>query len=438
MSSSKPFRVGLVGFGNIGTGFVRHVISYRDLLARRIEGGIELAAIADRYLDRERDVNPPPETRMTTDWKDITGDPTIDAVVELVGVDREDGRPNTAREIAIAALSNGKHFVTANKGLIATHGAELHTLAEKSGALVLYEATVGAGIPIITSLQGALAANRIVSIHGILNGTCNYILTRMAEEPELTLHQAIEEAQRLGYAEPDPRSDIEGEDAAYKLVILGSLAFGQELRVSHVRVEGITRLTEKEFDFARQNGYSLNLLASAYTEANDEVCLHVSPVFLPWSHILASVSNVFNAMLVTGDPMGETMYYGAGAGQFSTASGLLADLIVASRQRKHPDYKPHCFKIPQGGARLIPSEKIIQPHYLRLDLAGRPDLEQEVIRMMPGKLVSSTSSSVSFLLDPISELELERLLQHAERLGVHPEAICHVRFAFTSGKESSE
>ena len=434
----KPFRVGLVGFGNIGTGFVRHVISYRDLLSRRIEGGLELAAIADRNLDRKSDVPPPPETKLTTNWKEVTDDPSIDAVVELIGVDRETGRPDAAREVAVAALSSGKHFVTANKGLIATHGAELHAVAEKSGALVLYEATVGAGIPIITALQGALAANRLVSIHGILNGTCNYILTRMAEESELTLHQAIDEAKRLGYAEPNPSSDIEGEDAAYKLAILSSIAFGQELRVSHVRTEGITRLTEKELSFARENGYSLNLLASAYIEPNDEACLHVSPVFLPDTHILASVSNVFNAVLVTGEPGGETMYYGQGAGQFSTASGLLADLIVASRQRRHPEYKPHCFKIPQGGARLIPAEQIIQPHYLRLDLSGRPDLEQKVIEMMPGKLVSSTSSSVSFLIDPISELELERLLEKAERLGVHPEAICHVRFAFTSGKESSE
>lgn len=365
----NTLRVGLVGFGNIGTGLVRHLLEYRDLIAQRVGTAVELVAVADREFERPRGIDLPSSVKKTTDWKEITGDPNIHAVVELVGVGR-DGKPTLALDIARATLGSGKHFITANKGLIAPHGGELHALAEKNGALCLYEASVGAGIPIIASMQQSLIGNRFRAIHGIVNGTCNHIITRMKGDAALTMEAAITEAQQLGYAEPDPTFDVGGHDSAYKVVILASLAFGQQFQFEDVRLDGITKLGQPEFQFAAKNGLAMKLLASAEAADDGSVYLSVGPTFVPADHVLAGVSKVFNAVLINAEPIGETLYYGAGAGQPSTASGLVADLAVAARSTFQKIPNPYPLSIPVGSKKVQPRDQVKARFYLRTENAA--------------------------------------------------------------------
>lgn len=419
-----PIRVGLIGFGNIGTGFVRHVVKYRDLLESRVPGGVELVAIADKEFDRPRDVEPPEGTRLTTNWRELTGDDSIDLIVELVGVGA-DGKPTLAREIAVAALSSGKHFVTANKGLIAAFGAELHEISEKHGGLLLYEASVGAGIPIIASMQTSLAPDEITAIHGMVNGTCNYILGKLQSDPTIPVEKVIKEAQDLGYAEPDPTFDVEGHDSAYKIVILGSLGFGQELRFEHVRMEGLRKLGESDFEFAFENGSVLKVVASAVRHPDGSAELAVGPAFLPETSVLAGVNGVYNAVLIMGEPIGDTMYYGAGAGQPSTASGLLADVMLASRIQQSKSPNPYPLRIPKGGAKVLPPEKTMGRHYLRFADAAARDA---VAKDLPGTPHERPNGAAILVTDRISLADLDKALGKLADSGVSLDTVTHVRF----------
>lgn len=423
------YRVGLIGFGNIGSGLVRHLVEHEALLAERLGGEkLELAWIGDREFDRPRGVTPPATAKLTTNWREIIADPTVNGIVELVGVGA-DGKPSLAVEIARAALKAGKDFVTANKGLIAAHGAELHDLAEASGALLLYEASVGAGIPLITALQQGLAANRIDSITGIVNGTCNYILTELEDKANLTMEAAVKEAQRLGYAEPDPSFDVNGNDAAYKICILASLAFGREYRVEDVALEGITKLGRQEYDYARRNGLALKNIASATLYPNGGADLWVGPAFVPARHVIAGVRNVFNAVVLRGEPVPETMVYGAGAGQQSTGSGLIADLMVAARSRRTKAGNPYPLRI--GPARGVSADPraVVGRHYVRLNFAHIGDKAKVMLRTWPWAMAADGERWVSFVSGPLTQEEFKATLAQQVTPEMPIESITHVRFA---------
>src|SRR5690606_16949777 len=260
----------LIGFGNIGTGVVRHVRDYQEVLESRLGRPIRLKTICDVDITRDRGV-PTRGIELTSDYQDITADPEIEAVVELVG------GTGVSRRIVEACLKAGKHVVTANKALIAEYGAELFDLADKHKVSILFEAAVGAGIPIIKSFQGALLPNRINKIHGILNGTTNYILSRMEDDASADYAAVVADAQRLGYAEPDPTLDVEGVDAAHKIAILGALAFGIDARAADVVREGVTRITAADFAFARERDQTIKLLATAGLDESGALALSVWP-----------------------------------------------------------------------------------------------------------------------------------------------------------------
>lgn len=431
MMEKPPYRLGLVGFGNIGTGVVRQVLDVGDLIGQRLGQPLQLAAIADREFDRPRAVTPPEGTRLTTDWGEITGDPSIDAVIELVGVG-PDGKPSLAHDIARAALSTGKDFITANKALIATHGVELQQLADANGALLLYESAVGAGIPLISSMQSGLAAARVTAVHGILNGTCNYIFARMAEDPTLALDAAIEEAQKLGYAEPDPSSDVEGTDTAYKIAILATLAFSRQVRVGDFPIEGILQIGPEDVEYAGDYNMAIKLLGYAREYPSGQIQVGVGPFFLPADHILASVRGVMNGVLVTADPIGETMYYGAGAGQPSTASGLLADVMrsAAHRTGRTPVLP---LRLLGGNSSKPMGEAIREARYLRLPVPATDPRAEKLESLIAGSKVRESEQSITFVTEPITDAQLAALFDSFRDFGVSSDQVTCIRFAFVSG-----
>ncbi|MCC6547871.1 homoserine dehydrogenase [Candidatus Sumerlaeota bacterium] len=424
----STFRLALVGFGNIGSGLVKHIIEKKDLLAQRAGVPIELTWIADKEFEKPRGVTPPTSAKLTTNWREAVTAANVDAVVELVGVGA-DGKPTLAADIARAALSAGKHFITANKGLIAAHGGELHELAAKNGVLLLFEASVGAGIPIISSLQTGLAPDRITAIHGIVNGTCNYILTQLDSDSSLTMQKAIADAQALGYAEPDPRFDVEGNDTAYKLVILASLAFGQELSVDDVSLDGITKLGPEEGAYAKANGLAVKLLASAAQLADGSASLVVGPAFIPATHVLAGVRDVFNAVLVEADPIGQTMYFGRGAGQGSTGSGLLADAIFAAKLQKAGSPDPQPLRIPRGMRKPADPNAVEHRFYIRVRTEGDSAKADQAAALIGGRKIGPGGATQAFLVERISLSALDKLLGKLSAAGFPDGAICKVRFA---------
>jgi len=339
---ADPIRIGLLGFGNIGAGVARNLHAHRDTILQRVERPLELIRIADIDTATPRDVGGFDYSRvLTNDAAAVVEGSDIDIVIELIG------GYEPARSLVERALKAGKHVVTANKAMLARHGAALMETAREHGVALLFEASVGGGIPIIRVLQQGLAANRITAIYGILNGTTNYILTRMAGMG-LSFAAALAEAQEKGYAEPDPRFDIEGLDTAHKTAILAWLAFGRAPQGDEVHAEGIARIAPEDLIFAADNGYAIKLLgiarrASAPTalaastvstsSTPDEgpagaIELRAHPSLVRSSNILAAVSGVFNGVMVEGDPIGRTMFYGRGAGPDATSSAVLSDVIA--------------------------------------------------------------------------------------------------------------
>jgi homoserine dehydrogenase len=426
---AAPYRIGLVGFGNIGTGLVKHLRDFGDTVAQRLEGGIELGGIADVDFDTPREVQPPASAKLTNDWKELVADDSLRAIVELVGVGR-DGKPTLAFAIAKATLESGKTFVTANKGLICAHGAELHAIAEKNNAQLFYEASVGAGIPIISSMQTMLAGDRLNGIHGMVNGTCNYIMMRMEQDPSTPVDAVIKDAQDLGYAEPDPTFDVGGHDSAYKIVILAALAFNQKLTFSDVRLEGLTELGAPELAYAKENGLVPKLLASAQLLDDGSADLCVGPAFLPKTHILSGVNGVFNAVLIQGEPIGDTLYYGAGAGQGSTASGLIGDLMLAAKTERAGAKSFYSLTMPSQGGKVASKDAVVGRHYVRLDVESAAVADAVVNVGIPGQVIGKTDKSVIFITEKISFLEYENLLGKIKAAGVNWSSLAHVRFAF--------
>lgn len=318
----KKLMVGQIGCGTVGSGVVGILTRNREVIANRTGCDIEVKKIAVRSFDDPRFVEIE-EDKLTERVEDVLGDPEIDIVVEVMG------GIEPARAFIVRAIEEGKHVVTANKALMSTHGGELLELAESKGLSIAFEASVGGGIPILHPLKEGLAGNTISQILGIVNGTTNYILSRMSEDG-LPFEEALSQAQALGYAEADPEADVEGRDAAAKLAILASIAFNVRVRLDDVYTEGISRLTPEDIHFAGELGYVIKLLAIAKND-DDGIGVRVHPTMIPHSHPLAAVKDVFNAIFINGDAVGDLMFYGRGAGSLPAASAVTGDVIYIAR-----------------------------------------------------------------------------------------------------------
>lgn len=316
-------KAGLIGFGNIGAGVVKLLQENKDVISSKAGAAIQLTRIADLDITSDRGVTVEPSV-LTTNVHDILDDPEISIVIELIG------GYEPARTFVLKAIEAGKHVVTANKALLALHGAEIYAAAAAQGVEVQYEAAVGGGIPVLSAIKGNLAANRFGSLFGIMNGTCNYILTRMTQEGA-DFGDVLHSAQELGYAEPDPTFDIEGTDTAHKLAVLASLCFGTTIDFNAIHTEGITGISGIDISYAAEFGYRIKLLAIAKRTDDGQLEVRVHPTMIPLHNPLADVSGVFNAIRLTGDFVGPVLFYGRGAGQNPTASAIVGDLIEITR-----------------------------------------------------------------------------------------------------------
>jgi len=361
--------IGLAGFGTVGAGVYKNLARNGALIEQRTGAAFSVRRIAVRDLKKPRDVEAP-AALFTTDPSDLIADPSVQIVVELMG----------GIEIPLAfvrrAIGAGKTVITGNKALLAEHGKEIFELAAQKNVPVFFEAAVAGGIPIIKAVREAFVGNRFESIHGILNGTSNYILSRMADAG-LEFAPALEEAQKLGYAEADPALDVNGWDAAHKAIILASLAYGFWVEPSRVLVEGIERVTAADIRFADELGYRIKLIATIKADAKDEIEVRVVPTLIPKSHVLASVNGVFNAVAVRGDVVGDALFYGRGAGQDPTSSSVLGDLAEAAIKLGSP--REGCgFATHDLYGTCKPVADSVSKFYLRLRVEDRPGVLAQI------------------------------------------------------------
>jgi homoserine dehydrogenase len=354
-------RLGQVGCGTVGSGVVAILRDNASEIKTRTGCDIVLEKIAVRDFSDPRFVEVP-EDMLTTDAMSLMRDPGLDIIVEVIG------GIEPAKTFILEAISNGKHVVTANKELMSTHGGEILAAAAEKGVDVAYEASVGGGIPILLPLKNSLAANVIEQVLGIVNGTTNYVLTRMTEEG-LTFSQALAKAQALGYAEPEPSNDVEGKDAAAKLAILASMAFNSRVTLSDVYTEGITKITSEDISFARDLGYVIKLLAVAKNSA-DGISVRVHPTMIACDHPLASVRDENNAIFVHGDAVGELMFYGKGAGSLPAASAVMGDVIAISRNVLNGGRMVGCTCFYQK--RIKDMKEVISRYFMIFEVPDKP------------------------------------------------------------------
>ena len=366
---SQPVGIGLAGFGTVGAGVYKNLVANGNLLSQRLGARFEVVRIAVRDLKKERVVAAPSEL-FTTNADDLISHPNIRIVVELMG------GIETPLAFVKKAINAGKTVVTGNKALLAEHGQEIFHLARERKVPVFYEAAVAGGIPIIKVVRESFASNRFESIHGILNGTSNYILTRMTDTG-MDFTPALAEAQQFGYAEADPTLDINGWDAAHKAIILASLAYGFWLDPSKIFVCGIDKVTASDIRFADELGYRIKLLATIKAGAGNAIEVRVCPTLIPKSHVLASVNGVYNAIAVRGDIVGETLFYGRGAGQDPTSSSVLSDLAEASMGLEGPRF---CYGFTSHDlyGKCQPIEDSVSKYYLRLTVDDRPGVLAQI------------------------------------------------------------
>ena len=362
--------VGLIGFGTIGAGVVKTLRQNRAILQDRVGVPIELKWIADVDLTTDRGVTVDPAV-LTNNGTQIIHDPDVDIVIELVG------GCGIAKKFICEALKQGKSVVTANKALLAEHGKELFELERDNEGIIAFEAAVAGGIPIIKVVRESLVANRIQSFYGIINGTANYIFTKMAQE-NIAFDKALKEAQDLGYAEADPTLDIDGIDSAHKLVILGSLASASIFSMDDCFVEGIRDITEDDIRYAEKFGYVIKLLA-IYKNINGSVQLRVHPTLLPETHLLSSVMDSYNGIFVQGDIVGNTMYYGRGAGELPTASAVVADIVDIARAMVNGTLSQrNDFKNSQQTISVADINDIESRYYIRCSVIDQPGVLAEI------------------------------------------------------------
>ena len=376
----KIIKIGLLGFGTVGTGVVHILHDNASLIKQRSGTSIQIKKILVRDLHKARQFSV--DAEITTDPQAVIRDPEISIVVELMGGEEP------ARTLMLEALTNGKHVVTANKDVMAKFGRELFSAAEKNGVILLFEASVGGGIPIIRPLKRCLAANRIFEVMGIVNGTTNYMLDKMTTEG-VDFASVLAEAQEKGYAEADPTADVGGWDAARKIAILASIAFGTRVALHDVSVEGITQIEPEDIDYGRELGYVVKLLAIAQ-DTEKGVNARVHPAFIPLTHPLASVRDVFNAIFIRGDAVGETMFYGRGAGSLPTASAVCADIMEAARDIYYDSSSRilcTCFE----EKRISPISETESPYYIRLLAEDQPGVMAAITGAFGAQMVSLNS-----------------------------------------------
>jgi homoserine dehydrogenase len=395
----EKVNIGMIGGGTVGSGVFHALQENADLMAARIGLRLTIIKVAVKAFDEPRPY-PIPTSVMTFNWREIVDDPSVQMVIELVG------GTGIAKTMILAALERGKPVITANKALLSAHGPELFAAARRFKTNLYYEASVAGGIPIIKVVRESLVGNRFDRIYGIVNGTCNYILTRMKREGA-AFADVLADAQRLGYAEADPTLDIDGHDAAHKTGILASLAHGFWVDHKDIHVEGIRELTPLDIRFAAQLGYTIKLLGSVKTvpqasrvgkktAATTRISVSVSPTLVPDHHVLASVNDVFNAVFISGSPIGDTLYYGRGAGKDATASAVLSDLADAALDLRHgtpdrvPAFVPHAAK-----GSVVPLAETSSRFYLRLDVLDRPGVIAKI-----SAILSTGGISISSIIQP--------------------------------------
>ncbi len=390
MSAPNVIRIGLCGLGTVGQGVWKHIDRARHELESRLGVRLELAVAAVRDTSKQRTVRIP-AAKLTDDPIAVASDPSIDIVCELIG------GTDVARDVTLTALALGKIVVSANKALICKHGAEIFEMARRHGGHFLFEASVAGGIPIIKALREGLVANRFPLIYGILNGTCNYILTQM-EDLDVPYATVLGDAKRLGYAEADESLDVHGWDTAHKAAVLTYLAHGVWVPTDRMVVEGIDRLTPADFQHAATFGYGIKLLAIISRDfAKNELSVRVHPTLLPESHVVAKVSGVFNAVSIKGDVVGTTLYIGRGAGQDATSSAVISDIVDAvsilknDRRAFITARKEPAAAVSSTPCRLAPPERIHGRYYIRLTVKDRPGVLARVATVMADQRVSIAS-----------------------------------------------
>ncbi len=363
----KPMQVGLIGLGTVGTGVFEVLRRNQEEISRRAGRGIEVRAVSRRDTAKARAVVGD-AARVEADARAIIRDPEIEIVVELMG------GYDLTRELVLEAIAAGKHVVTANKALLAVHGTEIFKAADEKGVMVAFEAAVAGGIPIIKALREGLTANRIQWIAGIINGTTNFILSEMRDKG-LDFEVVLKEAQRLGYAEADPTFDIEGVDAAHKATIMSAIAFGIPVQFDKAYVEGITKLAATDIRYAEQLGYRIKLLGITRRREGEGVELRVHPTLVPAKRLIANVEGPMNAVVVNGDAVGTTLYYGKGAGSEPTASAVIADLVDVTRlATSDPHHRVPHLAFQHGQMRdvsVLPMDHVVTSYYLRLRVADQ-------------------------------------------------------------------
>jgi homoserine dehydrogenase len=379
----EPLGIALIGCGTVGGGVARLLLEQRERLAARAGRPLVLRRVVVRDRTKPRATSIPGEL-LTTDLGSVIADSSVQVAVELVG------GVQWARQAVFDLLEAGKDVVTANKALLALHGAEMFECARRYGRTIAFEASVAGGVPIIAALSQSLAANQITSLQGILNGTCNFILTRMSEQAQ-GYAEALAEAQRLGYAEADPTLDVDGTDSVHKLAILAQIAFGVAVPPQALDRRGISKVQEIDIRYARELGYTIKLLAEAWLD-QQQLALHVSPVLLRHQTPLAQVRGAYNAIHVVGDVVGDTLYYGQGAGQMPTASAVVADLIDVAVGRAERTF--HSLRLWSGNSRgiqLRPSSSVRSRFYLRLLVKDRPGVLADIARELARHQISISS-----------------------------------------------
>ena len=369
----KKIRVGLLGFGTVGSGTAKILLENKDVLDARLGAELELKWIGDLDVDSDRGVTVDKRV-LTTDAKQVINDPEVDIIVELVG------GYEPAKSFILAAIENGKHVVTANKALLAAYGEEIFAAASKQGVEIGFEASVGGGIPLLRSIKEGLVANRIHRLFGILNGTSNYILSKMTNEGG-SFSEVLKEAQDLGYAEADPTFDVEGVDAAHKLTILLSIAYGVPIDFKSVYTEGISKITSLDIAFMKEFGYRIKLLAISKDDGNS-IEARVHPTLIPEGSLLANVNEAYNALYISGDAVGNVMFYGPGAGMMPTGSAVVSDLVDVARNILNNSmgrvpyfgYQPNQVK-----PRTIKSPRdLMAKYYFRVSAHDRPGVLSKI------------------------------------------------------------
>lgn len=431
----QSVKIGVLGLGTVGSGTVNVLSRNIKEITRRAGRDIEITRAADRTMDKERGCDTT-GIDLTTDAFEIVNDPDIHVVVELIG------GTGIARDLVLTAIENGKHVVTANKALIALHGNELFAKAQEKGVTIAFEAAVAGGIPIIKAMREGLSANRIEWLAGIINGTGNFILTEMRDKGR-DFPDVLAEAQALGYAEADPTFDVEGIDAAHKLTIMASIAFGIPLQFDKAYTEGISKVAQEDVKYAAELGYIIKHLGIS-KQTSKGVELRVHPTLIPRRRLIANVDGVMNAVVVKGDAVGPTLYYGAGAGSEATASAVVADIVDVVRVlTTDPENRvPHLAFQPDAivDRPILPISEVVTSYYLRIRTDDEPGVLADITRILAEQKISIEAIlqkapeehndgvvPVIMLTQAVIEKNMDLAIKHIEALSTVKEPVMRIR-----------